>query len=477
MTSKNKQAWFDIDRAGLQKILRRKGVEFAVFELIQNAWDEAGVTRVEVELKPHDQRGFALLTVQDNSTDGFKDLRHAYTLFAESEKKANAEQRGRFNIGEKLVLSLCEWAEITTTKGTVAFDSFGRSETSARTKLGTQFSAKIQMSKAEIERCAQAVKQLLVPTAIKTFFNRVEITPRDREHQLEAILPTEIADADGALRRSKRKTMIYCYKLADGETAHIYEMGIPVVETDCAFHVDVQQKVPLTLDRENVTVKFLRYLRTAVFNATHEALTSDDVNHEWAQTAIESGDAKPEAVRDYMTKRFGALRASYDMSDPEANNQAVAQGYTIVHGGMLSGAAWANVRAAEAITPAGQVFPTHPGNGVAFVQAEETGEMKRVRHYAMALARVLLDCNIEVRFGEQPSREAACWGSRMLQFNVKNLGERWFDLDNNRESIDNLLIHEFGHHYAANHLSEAYNDALSGLAARAMKLAREDKLP
>ena len=71
------------------------------------------------------------------------------------------------------------------------------------------------------------------------------------------------------------------------------------------------QKVPLTLDRENVTGRFLNVLRTAVFNETHKSLDTEAVNHEWAQIAIESDDAKPEAVVDYMTKRFGENRASY----------------------------------------------------------------------------------------------------------------------------------------------------------------------
>jgi Histidine kinase-, DNA gyrase B-, and HSP90-like ATPase len=477
-TESKKQTWFDVDRAGLAKLLKRRGIEFAVFELIQNAWDEAGVTRVDVNLKPASS-GYAMLTVSDDAPEGFKDLRHAYTLFAESAKKSNAEQRGRFNIGEKLVLALCDYASITTTKGTVFFDSNGtRSETAAdHTEIGSVFNAKIKMTRKEVEQVTREVRKLMPPVEIETIFNGQRIETRCVAHVIEAILPTEIADSDGVLRRTKRKTAIRCSKPLDDETAMIYEMGIPVVEHDCAWHCDIQQKVPLTLDRENVTTRFLRYLRTAVFNETHEDLTTEDVNHEWAQTAIESGHAEPEAVKDYMTKRFGELRASYDMSDREANNQAVAQGYTIVHGSMLSKAAWENVRDAEAITPAGQIFPTHPDSGAAFAEAEKTPAMCRVAEYTCRLAELLLGVPVEVQFGEQSSREAACFGACVLQFNVRNLGKDWFDLDRNRLAIDDLIIHEFGHHYASNHLSEAYNDALSRLAAKAMKLGREGRLP
>jgi len=471
--------WFDIDRTGLAKLLQRRGIEFAVFELIQNAWDEAGVTSVEVSLHPSTERGYAKLLVTDNSPNGFSDLRHAYTLFAESAKKANATQRGRFNLGEKLVLSLCKWATVLTTKGTVVFNADGRSETITRSKFGSTFEALIKMDAKQCKQVAAEVKKLISPKGIATSFNG-ELLPDfgwRLEREFEAQLNTEFAGDDGVLRRTWRKTAVRCYNLADGETAMIYEMGIPVCEHDCAFHVDVQQKVPLTLDRENVTPRFLQQLRTAVFNATHGLLDADECNAEWAQTAIESGDAQPEAVRDYMEKRFGDLRASYDMSDPEANNKAVANGYTIVHGSMLSKTAWQNVRAAEAITPAGKLFPTHTDGFVAFSPADLTIGMVEVANYTKQLGQLLLGINVAVEFGEQASREAACYGSARLQFNVRNLGVEWFNLQRNRLAIDDLIVHELGHEYAANHLSEAYNDALSRLAAKAMQLGRAGRLP
>jgi hypothetical protein len=475
--TKNKQ-WFDIDRIGLSKHLKNRGIEFAVFELIQNAWDESGVTRVEVNLTPAG-KDFAKIVVQDDAPEGFSDLRHAYTLFAESAKKSNALQRGRFNLGEKLVLSLCEWAEITTTKGTVVFDAVkGRVENATCLKHGTVFTAKIQMTREQIAQVTDAVQRLIPPFDINTTFNGVRIASREIDAIVSERLPTHLASDDGIPRRTDRRTPIHCYKVNNGEKAFIYELGIPVVEHDCAFHCDVQQKVPLNMDRDNVTPEFARKLHTAVFNEVHATLDVEEINNEWAQTAIESKDAKPEAVADYMTKRFGELRVSYDMSDPEANNQAVAQGYTLVKGGMLSGAAWENAKSFETIVPAGKIFPTHPDATVAHKPTDETDNMRAVRAYVKELGQLLLGVNVTVQFCEQPSREAACWGMQTLSFNVRNLGgDRWFDLANNRENIDDLVIHEFGHHYASNHLSEAYNDALSRLAAKAMRLGREGRLP
>ena len=471
--------WFTVDREGLAKILKRKGIEFAVFELIQNAWDETGVGTVEVELGESDTRGYSTLRITDDAPEGFKDLTHAYTLFAPSEKKNNAEQRGRFNLGEKLVLSLCKWASITTTKGMIVFDGEGRSVSKRTTRPhGTQFEALIKMNAGDRMRVADACTKLIPPAEIKTTINGIPLIPPPKTAaQFKASLPTELADEEGMLREATRQTLVTCYKAEEGQPAFIYEMGIPVVEHDCAFHVNVEQKVPLTLDRENVKPSFLRKLHTEVYNHTHDQLTVEQTTNGWAQTAIESKDATTAAVHDYMGKRFGERRVSYDPSDPEANHKAVAHGFTLVHGSMLSREAWSNARDHEAITPAGQVFPTHSNETVPFEAAEPTPEMRQVGEYAKQFARETIGKHISVVFGKQRSREGATYGGRRLQFNVGNLGQSWFALDTNRTNIDDLIIHELGHEYSANHLSEEYYNALTRIAALALKAVREGRLP
>lgn len=108
--------WFTVDKAGLAKLLEKKGKAFALFELIQNAWD-TDARKVRVKVEPIPGRPLATLYVEDDHPEGFKNMAHAFTLFAESEKKGDPSKRGRFNLGEKLVLALCERAEIISTKG------------------------------------------------------------------------------------------------------------------------------------------------------------------------------------------------------------------------------------------------------------------------------------------------------------------------------------------------------------------------
>jgi len=475
---KKTQNWFDVDRAGLAKILRRKGVEFAVFELIQNAWDEAGVTEVKVSLS--ECRGGAMLSVSDDAPEGFADIAHAYTLFAESAKKSNAEKRGRFNLGEKLVLAICDRAMIQTTKGTIVFSADGRvHKPELKTTSGSVIQMELKLTKKEIAEIGEAVRLLLPPLGIKTTYNGVEIERREPDAVVEAVLTTEIADGDGRLVWSKRKTNVFLYEKV-GDVARIYEMGVPVVEHDCAFDCDVQQKIPLTIDRDNVAPSFLRKLHAAVFNETHARLDVEEMNNEWAQTAIESPEVKPDAVVDYVEKRFGKNRVSFDMNDPEANSRAVAAGYTVVKGGMMSGAAWSNVKEVEAIVPAGRVFPTHPD----VLKASEdypadqiTDAMRDVVRYAKEFASATIGGAISVRLAKKSSNYAATYGARTLTFYVQNLGgARWFDLTSNRTAIDDLIIHELGHEWGENHLSDEYYKALTKIGALAMKAVREGRL-
>src|SRR5207249_3080073 len=131
------ERWFDVDPKGLAKLIERRGKSFVVFELIQNAWD-TGARDVHVTLEPVPGRSRAQLVVSDDDPDGFKDLTHAYTLFAESEKKLDPTRRGRFNLGEKLVLAICEQAEILSTTGGVRFDAQGRHRLTRRRASGTE---------------------------------------------------------------------------------------------------------------------------------------------------------------------------------------------------------------------------------------------------------------------------------------------------------------------------------------------------
>lgn len=479
--------WFEVDRHGLARLLERKGKEFVLFELVQNGWDEAGVTKVSVTLA-YKGRNRAMLVVEDDASEGFKDLTHAFTLFADSAKKTNPEQRGRFNLGEKLVLAISEEVTIHTTTGGIRFDAKGRHHLRDRQPVGSRIQCLLRLSSEECRAVETHVRKLISPEHITTVFNGQRLEPRQPLEKFTATLPTEVADTDGFLRRVHRATTVRLYPVLPGETARLYEMGIPVVETGDRWHYDIGQKVPLTLDRENVPPGFLRQVRVAVFNRMHGQLTADDANSEWGEAAVASPDCGAEAVGSYLRHRFGDKRVSFDPSDPEANKLAVSEGYTVVHGSMMSSGAWKNAKAAGAIRPAGQVTPgpkvwTGEDDPTADVfkdwipEAKWTDGMRAIADFARRMAEQVLSRRIVVKFCATPHHlgNASYGPGGELVFNKFRLGADWFE-QGITEDVVRLIIHEFGHEYSLDHLCAEYGDALCRIGAKMFLLARQNQL-
>jgi hypothetical protein len=79
---------------------------------------------------------------------------------------------------------------------------------------------------------------------------------------------------------------------------------------------------------------------------------------------------------------------------------------------------------------------------------------------------------VTVTFVHTTNNFAACYGEGSLDFNLFRLGHKWFE-QGISEDVDRLLIHEFGHQYSSDHLSEEYHEALCRLGARLKRLALE----
>jgi hypothetical protein len=479
--------WFDVDKEGLGKILEGRGPEFIGRELVQNALDEE-TTRVEVSVEW--EAGVTHLTVRDDSPDGFTNLSHAWTLFAESKKKGDPTKRGRFNLGEKLVLALCHKAIITTTTGTVIFDKKGRRKTSVKQPRGSVFEGWIRQPKKAANALRAGVLEIIPPGHIQLFVDNKEVVRPDPVRTIDAKgLETEAAGSDGVLRRTKRNATLVLFEPSAGEPAVLHEMGIPVVELAAGdrWHVDVSQKVPLTMDRDNVRPAYLRRIRTLVINATHELLEGDDANAGWAREALKDPDICDAAVQASLELRFGEKRVAYDPSDPEANQKAMAAGYTVVTGSQLSKEEWASAKRAGAMVPAGQVTPSSKvrvgADGYDPVVPEEkwTPQQRWILEHAERIGTALLEIDVRAELvDDRHQRYGACFGAGRVSFNrngFAGLGKTWFNQRASEgpfsEELNWLLIHEFGHHFSGNHLDSKFHDALCRLGAKLARLAVE----
>jgi hypothetical protein len=473
--------WFDVDKAGLGRQAEEQGKGRLVGELVQNALDEAGVTQIAVTLAMVPGQEAADLMVEDDSPSGFADLTHAYTLFAPSAKRGNPEQRGQFNLGEKLVLAVCEQASISTTKGTVVFDGEqGRIEKTERRDRGSVFTGRLRMTQEEYSQVCDYLRSLLLPDGIVVTFNGNRLLPRKPVRTFTASLETQIADDKGIMRPTTRKAQVALYEPLPGEVSALYEMGLPIVETGDRWSVNVQQKVPLNKDRNNVRPAYLRAVRTLILNEMHGRLTQDDANADWVRQASSDPACSDESIKRVLDLRFGEKRAAFDPNDPEANKRWVAEGGTLVYGPMLSGEEWGNAKRAGAIQSAGQLRPTpkpydddRDGKPVTVIPPEKwTQGMRAIADYAVFLGKELMDVAVRVRFVHSTSNFAACYAPGKLDFNVFRLGHKFFDQGITLE-VDTLLLHELSHHFSGDHLSEEYHEGICLLGAKLKWLALE----
>lgn len=380
-----------------------------------------------------------------------------------------------------MVLAVCESASISTTKGTVVFDpEQGRIEKPRQKRdRGSVFQGRIRMTREQFPEVCDYLRSLLLPEGVVVTFNGDRLLPRTPIRTFEAGLETQIADVKGMMRPTTRKAQVGVYEPLPGETPGLYEMGLPVVETGDRWHVNVGQRVPLNRDRDNVKPAFLQAVRVAVLNAVYDLLaTEEEATAGWCKLAGADQRCSDDAIKHLIRLRFGEKVAAPDPSDTEAMKRFQSEGGTIVVG--LSRGEWANVRRSGAVSPAGQICPTakpysdDPAAKAVTVTSEEkwTAGMRNIAAYAVFLARELMGVSLVVSVVHTTNNFAACYGGGRLDFNLLRLGHRWFE-QGASEDVDRLLIHEFGHQYSGDYLSEDYHEALCRLGAGLKRLALE----
>jgi hypothetical protein len=462
--------WIDVDTNGLRKLLERRGKEHAIYELVQNAWDE-NVTKVEVTLA-RPVNGHSELVVVDDSPTGWHDLTHAYTMFAESSKKADPGKRGCFNLGEKLVLALCDEAAITTTTGNVTFDKDGRHSGRSKRETGSEFRGILRLKIEEWEQMCEATLKLIPP--VSTLFNGTEIPNRTILKSWTAKLPTVIGDEEGNLRRTERQTNISIYEALPTEMPTLYEMGIPVVDIDGKYHVSVGQKVPLNMERDNVTPAYLKTVHVEVLNHTAHLLTKEDAASTWVRVGASDERVTDEAITAVLGKRFGENRVAYDPSDIGSNREAASHDATVVHGGSLSAGEWANARRAEAIVPAGKRFPTTLSGKAPdkmYERNEWTGAMVAYCSFVEGVSPHLVGHKVTLHFIRDPAIVEGCTDHADTHIMVNLAMHRVTDWHSN---ID-LMLHELAHSVVRSndHLNHKFYSTVQKLGAKLTILAVE----
>lgn len=96
--------------------------------------------------------------------------------------------------------------------------------------------------------------------------------------------------------------------------------------------------------------------------------------------------------------------------------------------------------------------------------------MARIARFIEDTGHELVGCLVAAQVVRSKQRFSAWYSSGQLTFNLSLLGWHWFE-QGLAEPVLDLIIHELGHEYASNHLSDDYYRALSKIGARAARLA------
>lgn len=190
MNKMTKKSWFEVSRKGLRELQAGKPKDFILKELIQNAWDEDGITYCRI--RAYKNPGIATISIEDDAPEGFKDLSHAFTLFSPTYKRSDPKKRGRFNIGEKQVLAICRAASISTTKGTIVFDSKGRHHRRLKRNEGSVISIIVPMNQKDFDEAIAKIRNYLPPKGIEMTMNGEPIEYREPKLIISEPLDTDV---------------------------------------------------------------------------------------------------------------------------------------------------------------------------------------------------------------------------------------------------------------------------------------------
>ena len=364
-------------------------------------------------------------------------------------KRMDPTRRGRFNIGEKEVVSVALEAEIPDGWLTVVFPAAGgRGVRRNRRGRGTVVTALLLGRRASrgVVRDAHAIQADRLPPGGQrqggaqtgACVNRAgppSDSPAERAGRAAE------ADPPGHGHRRSRPRR---------ETGWLYELGIPIQAVDALYDVDVAQKVPMPPNRDTVGKAYLQDIYAEMLNAAYSQLRGEDFAAQWVRTALEDDRVTPAAVKAAVTGRYGE-KVTIWSSDTDSNMRATEAGYEVLHPRSMSPEERKSLRERGEVRGALELFP--PSGKQAPREAEDselTEDHRAFARWTVKLAAFAgLDATVEFVFDKQARYDACCTASTdtpQVTYNLSRL-EPGFFAERGPEQLA-LVIHELGHAHA-----------------------------
>ena len=465
---------FAVSESGMRELNSSREPWDLVKELIQNAWDEVPLaTECRVIVKPQPDGSTTLVTVEDDGP-GFSDIADAYTLMGHTKKRLNPTQRGRFNIGEKDVISVAIKAVIETAHKTVTFPPDGsRTVADNSRRQGTLVSVLMPWNPDQSRELVDRLQRFRCTNKCRLFVNDREVPPRPAAEIRSISLPTVKQDGPNQpMRTQPRTTEIHLIEPPAGSSEQwLYEMGIPVLTIDCPWDVDVMQKIPMSQQRDAASEAYLNRIYAEVLNAGHQRLEPDEFGAQWVKRAIEHPQVTSPALKATLKGRYGSDRVVFKTLDGDANARADQAGYGVADPGGLSKKEIGAFRKHAGVKDSDVVFPTPPPPRSDYAAEPDSNQAK----FADWVVKMSSHCNLQaaVRYFDEPgnARLADCsatTASPTLRFNAARLGPEFFEPPYGSIEHWDLLFHELGHALAVGSTTPhgaAWGDGVSKASA------------
>ena len=473
---------FEVSTEGMRDLHAGRPLWSLAKELVANSWDE-DVTLCTVTIRktsPPEHNEVMEIIVEDDGA-GFRDIDDAFTIMAPTLKRLNAVVRGRFNIGEKEILSVAEEGTVETVGTTIHFPKEGgRKVTPNNRTKGTVVSATIQRSWSEYDETIETLREFLPPSNIMYTVNGVEAESRVSVGTTTGALQTVLASGIGQpIRYTTRKTPIDIYKPLNG-TGHIYEMGITIQPIDMPYDVDIQQKVPMPPNRDTVTNAYLQDVYAEVLTVVAKDLEKSEASESWVQMGVEDQRTPDDTVELVMKAKLGP-NAVLHSTDTFANENAHDAGKDIIHPRTLSKKERKRFQDVGLVSSKENYGLKVKGGGLEEVKEHSrTEDMEAVAKYAEWLGKKLLGFGITVRFVQMKAvadNRIAQYGNRTLDFVSNRLGNKWFEMANGvpTQAQTSLILHELAHEgFSKTPHTGEYVHRIADLGAKATHIAMTD---
>ncbi len=442
---------FEIDTKGFKTQMSEMKLWRLIQEIVSNSFDEKAVSEISCDVTEN-KKGQVVVEIQDNGT-GFRDEKDIYTLFKDSYKRVNKNQRGRYNLGEKQFFARAVSGWVKTGKTLIEFQEDTRRISEIPEFQGAIVHAVFDLEEDEtLGNTISSVEKVAVPEKKNLKVNGNYIVPKTLVKKFKARLPTVIAlGANQKMVRRVEDTQVFLYEKEESEDPIIYELGCKIqeIDQDLKWHVDIQQKVPQTTERDVISDAYLQNLYAEITENTLDLLDDENVGANWINEALKRTDE--DTSREILKKRFGTDNIMIESSDSAENERAIEAGVKLIGQGELDSGVVTNLKNQGTLK-----YVSGEYSSTGFERVEKvnmTPEMELIGAVCKAVAKDVIKQDIVVDFVKAPSDRYADYNDQAdimslrpahsLYWNVRTCGKKAFN--DFSAFLVGVLCHELSH--------------------------------